>query len=244
MEMDKVSMVVMNWLRSDVLKSYILPAMIKYKIIDEIIISHGREDTYFEYDNPKIVNRKDWGYINENYGLSRRFLAASDAKNDVIFMIDDDEFPTEKAVTKLYSKYLENPNRMYGAFGRNTRTGRYNLHQRFGHVCVLITKFTLFNKELCKEFFSHSDSDDVKQIISLGQPYWNGEDIFMSAIARNYYGNNNFSVNVKNNWVNPCKGRENKRKRAVSSWRGHRKFRTDLVHFCAKKFNIWENYTK
>lgn len=244
MKMDKVSMVVMNWLRSDVLKSHILPAMIKYKIIDEIIISHGREDTYFEYDHPKIVNRKDWGNVNECYGLSRRFLAASEAKNDVILMIDDDEFPKENAVNKLHSKYLENPNRMYGSFGRNTRWNRYNLHQRYGSVCVLITKCTLFNKELCKDFFSHSNSADVKQIISLGQPYWNGEDIFMSAIARNRYGNNNFCVNVRKNWVNPCKGRENKRKRSVSSWRGHRKFRTDLIHFCANKFNIWEEYTK
>ena len=126
-------------------------------------------------------------------------------------------FRQSKYVTKLYSKYLENPNRLYGTFGRNTHETEDITYQRYGHVCVLITKFTLFNKELCKEFLSHSDSDDVKQIISLGQPYWNGEDIFMSAIARNYYGNNNFSVNVKNNWVNPCKGRENKRKRAVSS---------------------------
>ena len=73
-------MVVMNWLRPEVLQNDILPNMVKYELLDEIIISHGREDTYFEFDDPKIVNRKDWGDINEYYGLSRRFLASSEAK--------------------------------------------------------------------------------------------------------------------------------------------------------------------
>ena len=46
----KISMVVMNWLRPHVLTDVILPVVTKYKLIDEIIISHGREDTYFEFD--------------------------------------------------------------------------------------------------------------------------------------------------------------------------------------------------
>jgi len=149
METEKISMVVMNWLRPEVLQNDILPNMVKYELLDEIIISHGREDTYFEFDNPKIVNRKDWGDINEYYGLSRRFLASSEAKNDIILMIDDDEYPTEDAVKRLYEKYKKNPKRMYGPFGQNLRNGNYNYHMRFGEVCVLITKCTMFNKELC-----------------------------------------------------------------------------------------------
>ena len=39
----KISMVVMNWLRSEVLQNHILYDMTKYELIDEIIISHGRE---------------------------------------------------------------------------------------------------------------------------------------------------------------------------------------------------------
>ncbi len=241
MKMDKVSMVVMNWLRSDVLKSHILPAMIKYEIIDEIIISHGREDTYFEYDNPKIVNRKDWGDINEYYGLSRRFLAASEAKNDVILMIDDDEFPTESAVKKLYRKYLDNPNRMYGPFGQNLRNGNYNYHMRFGNVCVLITKCTMFNKELCWHFFKHMPM--MREILKEGKPYWNGEDILMSAVARKYYGINNFAVRGCGN-INPIPGRENKRKRAIASWKGHRGYRGKVVKHCSSYFNIWGEWVK
>ena len=94
MEMGNLSMVVMNWLHCGYFKIPHFSAMIKYKIIDEIIISHVKIHT-LSMIIQKIVNRKDWGYINENYGLSRRFLSASEAKNDVILMIDDDEFPTE-----------------------------------------------------------------------------------------------------------------------------------------------------
>jgi len=242
-ETKRISMVVMNWLRPEVLRYHILPDMTKYELIHEIIISHGREDTYFEFDHPKIVNRKDWGEINEYYGLSRRFLAASKASNEIILMIDDDGYPSESMVQKIFYSYNKNPKRMYGFFGRNTKYKHYNLHQRYKEVCVLITKCTLFNKELCAEFFKYSDSKDVLDIIKTGQPHWNGEDVFMSAVARNYYGNNNFCIKTSE-WINPINGRENKRKRSVSSWKNHRLFRTELIHFCAKKFNIWSEYTQ
>ena len=136
----------MNWLRPDILQNHILKDMVNYDLVDEIILSHGREDTYFEFDHPKIVNRKDWGDVNNYYGLSRRFLAASEAKNDVILMIDDDEYPTEHAVQKLYDIHLKNPNQLIGPFGQNLRNGMYNLHMRYGEVCVLITKCIMFEK--------------------------------------------------------------------------------------------------
>lgn len=237
---DKVSLVIMNWLRPDVLKN-MLEQLVEYETIDEVIISHGREDTYFEFDNAKVVNEKHWGNINMQFGLSRRFLSASQAKNEVILMIDDDEYPSDEYVKKLLKKYNENPRRLYGRFGRNLKKGNYNLHQRYGDVCVLITKCILFNKELCAEFFKHKDS--VMHIIEKGKPLWNGEDVFMSAIACNFYGTNNYCVEGSG-WINPIEGRENKRSRSVSSWKNHRWFRTELVHFCAKHFNIWDNYVK
>lgn len=232
----------MNWLRPDVLKNHILAELVKYDSIDEIIVSHGREDTFFEFDNPKVVNKKHWGDINETFGLSRRFLTASEAKNDIILMIDDDEYPGEHYVNKLLKKYKENPRRMYGRFGRNMgKSGLYNLHQRYGRVCVLITKCTMFNKELCDEFFKHSDS--ANELVLKSKPFWNGEDVFMSAVARYFYGNDNRCVGGSG-WVNPIPGRENKRKRSISSWKSHRWHRTDMVHFCAKHFDIWGQWVK
>ena len=213
-----------------------LEQLVEYETIDEVIISHGREDTYFEFDHPKIINKKHWGKINEIYGLSRRFLTASNAKNEVILMIDDDEYPSEKYVKNLLKKYNENPRRLYGRFGRNLKKGNYNLHQRYGDVCVLITKCILFNKELCEQFFKHADS--VMHIIETGQPLWNGEDVFMSAVACNFYGVDTYAVEGSG-WINPINGRENKRSRSVSSWK-NQVVRTELVHFCRNilKFGI------
>ena len=235
-----ISMVVMNWLRPEVLQNDILPNMVKYELLDEIIISHGREDTYFEFDHPKIVNRKDWGDINEYYGLSRRFLAASEASNEIILMIDDDEYPTEDAVKKMYDIHINNPKRMIGPFGQNLRWGNYNLHRRYGDVCVLITKCTMFERALCNQFFKHMPI--MREILKEGQPYWNGEDILMSAVARFHYGVNNLGVNGCGN-VNPIEGRENKRERAIASWKGHREYRGKVVWHCAKYFDIWHEWT-
>lgn len=235
----KVSMVVMNWLRPEVLRNDILPNMVKYELIDEIIISHGREDTYFEFDDPKIVNRKDWGVINENYGLSRRFLASSEAKNEIILMIDDDEYPTESAVKKMYKIHLENPKRLIGPFGQNLKNGRYNLHSRYGSVCVLLTKCVVFEKKLSNEFFRYAPI--VSELLKEGVPFWNGEDIFLSAVARFHYKVDNLAIKGLGN-INPIQGRENKRSRAVSSWRGFRDYRTKFVKYCADHFDIWENF--
>lgn len=236
---NKISVVIMNWLRPEILQNHILVDMVKYKLVDEIILSHGREDTYFEFNDPKIVNRKDWGDVNEYYGLSRRFLAASEAKNEIILMIDDDEYPTEQAVEKLYNIHTNNPNQLIGPFGQNLKNGMYNLHMRYGEVCVLITKCIMFDKKLCNEFFKHAPI--MREVLKEGQPYWNGEDVFMSAVACHHYGINNYAVKGCGN-INPIPGRENRNRRAVSRWGGFRAYRSDVVRHCAKYFNIWQEW--
>jgi len=238
----KISMVVMNWLRPHLLKDVILPLVTKYKLIDEIIISHGREDTYFEFDHPKIVNRKDWGEINEYYGLSRRFLAASEASNEIILMIDDDCYPNEFALETLCNAYTENPNRIVGSWGRILSKGcTYNCVDSFGDVMIVLTKCMLFNKELGYEFFKYAPI--ASEIIKQGKPFWNGEDIFMSAVATNYYGNPNYTVpNILQYMHDNVNSKKNhKIVKGVSSWRGHREFRTKMSRFCKEYFKIWND---
>mgnify|MGYP001281534064 CR=1 FL=1 len=237
----KISMVVMNWLRPHVLTDVILPVVTKYKLIDEIIISHGRGDTYFEYDNPKILNRKDW-VNNEAYGLSLRFLAALDAKNDTILMIDDDCYPDEFALKTLYNVYIENPNRIVGSWGRILRAEcKYNYVNSYGDVMITLTKCMLFKKELGYEFFKYAPI--ASEIIKEGKPFWNGEDIFMSAVATNYYGNPNYAVpGILQHMKDNVKSKKNhKRVRGVCSWRGHMRFRTKMSRFCNEYFKIWND---
>ena len=51
---NKISVVILNWLRPDNLRYHILPTLIKCPIIDEIIISHGRKDTFMKFYSRKI----------------------------------------------------------------------------------------------------------------------------------------------------------------------------------------------
>ena len=101
---------------------------------------------------------------------------------------------------------------------------------RYGDVCVLITKCTMFERSLCNQFFKHMPI--MREILKEGHPYWNGEDILMSAVARFHYGVNNLGVKKCGN-INPIEGRENKRNRAIASWKGHREYRGKVVWHCA-----------
>ena len=232
-------MVVMNWLRPGVLNDVILPIMTKYELIDEIIISHGREDTYFEFDNPKIVNRKDWGSNNDAYGLSLRFLATLDAKNDSVLVIDDDCYPGEFQLQVLYEEHIKNPYRIVSSWGRILREGcKYNYVDCSGEVMISLTKCMLFKKELSYEFFRYAPV--ALDVVAMGKPKWNGEDIFMSAVSTHIYRNPNYTVpllskNMKHNIKSPT----GKRVRGVCSWRGHMGFRTKMSMFCRDYFDIW-----
>ena len=236
--MNKISVVIMNWLRSEYLINDILPAMVEYNMIDEIIISHGREDTIFDFEHTKVVHRDD-SSLNKPYGLCLRFLAASDAKNDTILIMDDDGFPTEFVIERLLEEHNKNPNRLVGVYGQGTKNGNYNYHDRYGDVPVVLTKCMLMKKELCYQFFKHAPV--IEDLIKKGKPYWNGEDVFMAAVSRYYYGNENFAVpGLKPHMIDPIGGRENKNPRAISSWKGHRWFRNDVLHFCKDYFKIWD----
>jgi hypothetical protein len=72
--MYKCSVIILNYNRPLYLQKNILPYLCEYKNIDQIIISHGKETSYFNSTSisPKILDLKDWS-INEEYGLSRRF---------------------------------------------------------------------------------------------------------------------------------------------------------------------------
>jgi len=85
--MSKLSVIILNFNRPEYIKDYILPALINCPSINEIIISHGKKETFFEDSatdiNPKINNEdewikikhlKHWGNDNKIYGLTLRFF--------------------------------------------------------------------------------------------------------------------------------------------------------------------------
>ena len=104
------------------LTDVILPVLERYANISEIIISHGRQETAFNYTSRRcrIVHREDWGDINETYGLSRRFLAAKDVVNDIILHHDDDLVLPERALDQLLLHYQRQPDVIHCVRANNT----------------------------------------------------------------------------------------------------------------------------
>lgn len=49
-----LSIVILNFSRPEYIKNNIIPALDKIDLIDEIIISHGKEKTYFESNSKKL----------------------------------------------------------------------------------------------------------------------------------------------------------------------------------------------
>ena len=98
-----ISAAILNWQRPYNLQNITLPVLEKCACIDEITISHGREDTAFDYESDycRIIHRRDYGDINREYGMARRFLAYEDAHNDIIVSLDDDIVIPESSLLAL-----------------------------------------------------------------------------------------------------------------------------------------------
>ena len=131
-----LSVVILNWERPFNLMNVILPNLEKIPFVDEIIISHGREDTTFEYESEhcRLVHRRDEN-LNLEYGLALRFLAAGYARNDTILMVDDDVLVLESSISELLDEFIREPDVVHGLYGRNPdKRMRYQTELVYGEV--------------------------------------------------------------------------------------------------------------
>ncbi len=178
-----ISVVILNWERPFNLTNLILPNLEKMPFVDEIIISHGREDTAFEYESEhcRWVHRRDES-LNAEYGLARRFLAAGDARNDTILMVDDDVLVLESSISELLGEFNGEPDLVHGLYGRNPdKRMRYKAESIYGEVTYLTTKAAMFSKQLVHRFFEYAPL--MNGLEREGKVVWNGEDLFLSLVA-------------------------------------------------------------
>jgi len=184
--MEKLSVVILNYNRPYNLKNYIIPYLEKNKLVDEIIISHGKEKTAFDNDKGKIKNLQHWGEMNKEYGLTLRFLSALESKNEHILIMDDDIIPTHETIRFLKDKIEEEEN-IHGIYGRDiNQKGEYIKSNVFGSVPMVLTRCLITTKSMCHYFISRFRSYE-DEIISKSKPYWNGEDIVFNLLAIKKY---------------------------------------------------------
>ncbi len=179
-----VSAVIPNWERAYNLKHVILPLLEQCPHVDEIIISHGRPETAFDYagERCRVVHRRDHDAARK-YGLARRFLAAAEARNDVVLSLDDDVIVPAESLSALYDGFARDPHLIHSLYGRDPdKNLRYCDRARFGDVTYALTGAALFPKRLANAFFDYAPLVETL-VRDKSEPLWNGEDLFMSLVA-------------------------------------------------------------
>lgn len=223
-----ISVVILNFKRPNNIINNILPEITKYKIINEIIISHCNEETYFEYPHEKVICRNDVG-VNQRYSLYRRFIVCEHAKNDCILILDDDIIIGELELKTLYEKWFLEKNVIHGVFGRKLIDFKYTFNDTYGRVPIVLTRCMLISKELIMK--ANLEKERVEPFVISAQPKWNGEDIYMSLFVCSLTNKLNFAHSeIKTTDLDDS--------HAISKWDGHQNHRTFIAKKIAEIFSI------
>ena len=228
-----ISAVVLNYKRPELVHN-LIEILLKNENIKEIILSNGNYETKIEFPNiPKIKVFNDYGENNETYGLHLRFLRAQDALYDKILIIDDDIIPTQSVLNNLLCIDLDV---MVGYYGRIIPYSDHFNKKMNNHVPIILTKFMLINKSLAEMYMKIiSEKSELIDILKMGKPWGNGEDILISALSMYITDKLNICLrmpeikDVGNNCPNAICNRNGTNE--------HKKYRMNLCKFLFKNSN-------
>jgi hypothetical protein len=218
----KISVLILNYNRPHNLEKS-LPLLSKYKLIDEIIVSHGHPDYYKEFNYPKVKNIKDYKN-NEIYGCGRRwFTAANNMKNDIVVILDDDIIPSEKLINKTYNILMVNytKNTIYGNLKRLCDKNGYKVNVNDNYNTIL-TGYSMCKKQILQNYVKYGFKKYKKWLI---ENRGNCEDLAFNNFISKYYNEKGVYIDGKITELDRTNG--------YSAKSDHIKIRND---FC-KKFN-------
>lgn len=237
-----ISIVILNFNRPHYINDNIIPYLDKIELVDEIIISHGKEKTYFESKSQKVRNYKDWGENNHKYGLARRFLNGAKAKNEAVIIMDDDIVPTEESIKILYEKFNQEKDRLYGLYGRKFDTNNeYSKENVFGYVPVVLTRCLITHRDLTK-YFLNKFRNIENEMIKNSKPYWNGEDILFSLLSIEKYGKLPQALDLRHH--NRIANYFTLEQAISTGQNNHDNYRKKLSHYLTEKLNLQEKIKK
>jgi hypothetical protein len=228
-----ISVVILNWKRPDNIVDHILPKLVNYKLVSEIIISHGNSKTYFQTPELNIVKHYQDEKLNANLGVALRFSRSCDAKNDCILIIDDDMLPSENYVNRMYKEYKKNPNVVIGSTKRYvSATNGYSIKGFLpDDQQIVLTQILMTNKTICKDFMN--EKNKMNDFALKAKPVWNGEDILFNLIyIKNY---NKTPIHLKPNGDDVTKLKTNN---AISSDAGHHEYRQNFSKAALERYDI------
>jgi hypothetical protein len=221
---NKVSLILLNWKRTEELKS-IVKKYSGYDLVGEILVWNNNPEIHLTIDSEKtrIIN------TSEDFGLFTRFAAAALAKYPCILYHDDDIIAPEETLNTLYEKWKLSPFNCHSAtYGRNPKNGEYSLNSHYGNVEIMLTRYTMTHRKLCVHALSK-----IPEFYDIpGKPFGNGEDIILSYAAMEFSGKLNRAYPLKTeNLAEDDENAINKR------YPEHQKHRTQVIHRSKKVFN-------
>jgi len=226
-----ITSVLLNWKRPENVER-IVRYLDKHSLIDEILVWDESPDQRFQNLSkcPKvrvIVPEK-------KYGLVSRWKASLLAKNDAIFMQDDDLILSHQDISNYHDKWTNESDIIHGLVGRYAdhkeqyTCGIYGINSE---TEIVLTRAMMFHKKYAGMFFesekNHHDTY-IKNIIRR-----NGEDIYFNFLIMSKSG----LCNRTHKLIKPVI--ELPSLYAISDRNpDHFKERTVIMNACRKIFNV------
>lgn len=151
----KISVLILNYNRSHNLERSI-NELIKYKLIDDIVILNGHKDHIKHFDNSKVKNINNFE-DNDKYYTMRKFKNVTYCNHDTLLLLDDDLYPSEKLLNDMYENYLKDKKNIYGPTKRLCNENGYRniLNKNTNDYNYIITNIILTSKEVALKVFEN-----------------------------------------------------------------------------------------
>jgi hypothetical protein len=197
----KITLVIMNFSRPDNIKNKLLPFYTKIPAVSQIVISHCKERSKFEYASTKdceIIHRNDVE-LDKKFGLFTRYIASESSKNDCVVFIDDDLIIPAHALAQIYVQWRKNPMKVVGTRGRTIlKVGNNWLYDSSKYVTnadIILTHCAMTSKKLMDIFLTQEKYFHDLAMTSVVP--WNGEDLALSLFAKFLNQDENISLHSK-----------------------------------------------
>jgi len=190
---DKVSLVLLNWARTEnVIDS--LSFYTHYDVIKDIIVINNNPSITFKYDHHKV------NVINASKDLSlfSRFSFVPLVKEDSVLFIDDDIFINEYTVNTLYKYWCENKSLIHGLFGRGIDSRlNYQIETNDTNPPIVLTRCCMTHRDSIIKTLPYIY--DFNKQFPTAKPKGNGEDILLSISTLKHNSSNNKVYNLPHN---------------------------------------------
>ena len=163
------TVVICNYARPDNIPK-IIQHISKNPYIDEIIVTHGEEKTYRDFEG--AVNIPNYE-VNSKYGGAQRFFAALESSNEKIIFLDDDLLPSHTLIQDMINLSNKDPDQIYGPHRRLCSDKGYGGPTEGNNYHIILTGTAMTSKNVVKAYMKNF----YKYSELLENTHGNGEDI-------------------------------------------------------------------